>query len=309
VSERHIHLSAESMQALLDGELPRREAASLRAEIASCPRCSSEFEAWEMLFDDLGELPLLAPSEHFQDAVLDRLPTAEQRPALAGLFGRRDAGAHATADELLEHLDGRLAARSARRLDEHLAACGSCRSEMEDFHQVVTRLEGLEPLAPSPGFGEAVLARLRIEQMAAVAMAPTTRWGHVVAWARAHKPSTSRGWAAALGMGTAPAVVAALVIHTVFSFEQVTLGSLLSFVGFKLSGWWSTGLAWLEGWAGSVPGLARGLDVLQILGTSPTLMAAIAALSSATVLGAAWILYRNLIVPSGEEGRYAQVSL
>ena len=139
-----------------------------------------------------------------------------------------------------------------------------------------------------------------------------TNWGdqgRVKAWARAHRPSSSRGWAAALGLGTAPAVVAALMIHTVFSFEQVTLGSLLSFVGFKLSGWWTTGVAWLEGWAGSVPGLARGLDVLQVLGASPTLLAAIAALSSVTVLGAAWILYRNLIVPTGEEGRYAQVSL
>lgn len=309
MSGRHIHLSAESMQALLDGELPRREATMLRAEIASCARCTSEFEAWEMLFDDLGELPLMAPSDHFRDAVLDRLPAEQERPALAGLFGRRDARGHATSTEILEHLDGRLAARSALRLEEHLAACGSCRSEMDGFHQVVTRLEDLAPLAPQPGFGEAVMARIRIEQMAAVVMAPTTRWGRVKAWVQAHRPSSSRGWAAAMGLGTAPAVVAALMIHTVFSFEQVTLGSLLSFVGFKLSGWWTTGVAWLEGWAGSVPGLARGLDVLQVLGASPTLLAAIAALSSVTVLGAAWILYRNLIVPTGEEGRYAQVSL
>ncbi|MEJ2540833.1 MAG: zf-HC2 domain-containing protein [Gemmatimonadota bacterium] len=307
MSERHRHLSAERMQALLDGEFPAREASALRSEIAACARCSAEFEAWETLFDDLGELPAFEPSVHFGDRVMDQLSIPARRPALAGLLVK-DAPGHATPEQMLEHLDGRLAARTSVRLEEHLEACAACRGEMEGYHSLLSRLDGLQEFAPSPGFGEAVMASVRIQQMAAVVMAPTTRSGRIVSWVREHLPSSSRGWAAALGVGTVPAVIAALVIHTVFSFEQMTLGSLLSFVGFKLSTLGSGMTAWLQGWIGSTPVLTRSLDVLQALSASPTMLAAAAVLSSATVLGAAWILYRNLIVPTGEEGRYAQVS-
>lgn len=308
MSGSHRHLSAEAMQALLDGELPAREARRLRGEIDACPRCHAEFEGWQTLFDDLGDLAALQPSAHFRDRVLDQVQAPGRRPALAGLLGRKDERSHATAEELLDQLDGRLAARSAARLEAHLQECRTCRTEMEGYHSVVSRLEHLERLAPSPGFGEAVMASVRIQQMAAMAMAPTTRTGRIAAWVRARMPSSSRGWAMALGVGTAPAVIAALVIHTVFSFEQVTLGSLISFLGFKLSSAASGMMVWLEGWIGATPLLTRGMDALQALGASPSLLAAAAALSSATVFGAAWVLYRNLIVPSGEEGRYAQVS-
>ena len=308
MSTSHRHLSAEAMQALLDGELPAREARRLRVEIDDCPRCHAEFEGWQMLFDDLGDLSELQPSSHFQDRILDQVKMPTPRPALAGLLGRKDDRSHATTDELLEQLDGRRAARASERLEAHRHECGACRTEMDGLHSVVSRLEQLEHWTPSPGFGEAVMASVRIQQLAAVAMAPTTRSGSVMAWLRAHVPSSNRGWAVALGVGTAPAVIAALVIHTVFSFEQVTLGSLLSFLGFKLSTAASGLTAWLEGWVGSTPVLTRGLEALQALGGTPSLLAAAAVLSSATVFGAAWVLYRNLIIPSGEEGRYAQVS-
>lgn len=308
MNESHRHLSAEAMQALLDGDLPAREARQLRVEIDACPRCSAEFEGWQTLFDDLGDLGELQPSVHFQDRVLSRVEAPKRRPALAGLLGRRNERVHATGEELLEHLDGRLAARDSTRIEAHLEECTACRAEMEGYHSVVSRLEGLDRLAPSPGFGEAVMASLRIQQMAAVAMAPTTRSGRLMAWVRGHLPSSSRGWAVALGVGTAPAVIAALVIHTVFSFEQVTLGSLFSFLGFKLSSLTRGMTAWLQGWAGSSPLVSPGLETLQALGGSPALLAGTAVLCSATVFGAAWVLYRNLIVPSREEGRYAQVS-
>lgn len=308
MSTSHRHLSAEAMQALLDGELPAREARRLREEIDACPRCHAEFEGWEMLFDDLGDLSALQPSTHFRDRILAQVQVPAPRPALAGLLGRRDERTHATTDELLEQLDGRLAARTSARLEAHLQDCGACRTEMDGLHAVVSQLDQLDHWAPSQGFSEAVMASVRIQQMAAMVMAPTTRSGRVMAWLRAHVPSSSRGWAMGLGIGTAPAVIAALVIHTVFSFEQVTLGSLFAFLGFKLSTATSGLTAWLEGWIGSTPALTRGLEALQALGGTPSLLAATAVLASATVFGAAWVLYRNLIVPPGEEGRYAQVS-
>lgn len=297
------------MQALLDGDIPRREAAALRAEIESCPRCHAEFQGWEILYDDLSALPALEPSPRFREKVLEQLrPQPKTSPVLAGLFGRRDARQHATSGELQEYLDGRLAARVSRRLESHLEGCTACRQEMEGLHQVVAQLDGLDPLAPSAGFGEAVMARLRIQQMAEVALAPTTRHERALAWIRDRLPSSNRGWAAALGLGMAPAVVMALVIHSVFSFELVTVRSLLSFMGFKLTHLMGGLMSGLEGVVASTPVLGQALGYLQAVGGSPPLLAGLAVAISGTTLFAAWILYRNLIRPSGEEGHHVQVS-
>lgn len=308
MKDTHIHIDAERMQALLDGDLPVEEARVLRADLEGCPRCLAEFEGWETLFQDLGELPVLAPSPAFRERVLEELPASGRQRLLAGLFGRRDAREHASSQELQEHLDGRLAARASARLEEHLSHCTPCRAEMDGLHQVVTALDDLPVLAPSPGFSEAVLASVRIQQMAQVAMAPTTRRARLANWVRARIPSSSRGWAAALGVGTAPAVTLALILQAVFSHDLVTVGSLFSFLGFKLSGM-------VDGVAGVLGRLVadntllgQGWSVVQAVSASPALAAGAAVAVSGTCLAAAWILYRHLVFPTGEEGRYAQAS-
>jgi anti-sigma factor RsiW len=308
VKDRHTHISTERMQALLDGDLSAREASFVRGELDRCPRCHAEFEAWEALFQDLGDLPVLTPSVEFRERVMAELPARSHQRLLAGLFGRRDAREHASPEELQEHLDGRLAARASARLEEHLSRCATCRTEVEGLHSVVTSLEALPVLEPSPGFSEAVMASLSIQRMAEAAMAPTTRRERALAWVRSHMPASGRGWAAALGMGTAPAVVVALAVQAVFSHELVTLGNLLSFLTFKLSGILDGVSGMLAGLVAENALLGQVWAVAQTVGASPALTAATAAALSGTCLGAVWILYRNFVFPSGKEGRYAQAS-
>lgn len=307
MKDRHTHLDAERMQALLDGDLPDREAAAVHAEIAECTRCRAEFEGWQTLFGELGDLELHAPSADFEARVLENLPAPRRQRLLAGIFGRSDDRAHATSEELQEHLDGRMAARASARLEEHLGQCAPCRTEMDGLHQVVTRLDGLTAFEPSPGFGEAVMARLRIQQMAQVALAPTSRRDRIVAWLRARMPSTGRSWGAVLGLGTVPAVTAALALQAVFSHDLVTLRNLVSFVGFKLSGVVDALAGAVEGVVADSTLLSRFWDVVQAIGASPTMTAGTVALAFGSCLAALWVLYRNFIVPNGEE-RYAQVS-
>lgn len=310
MTTQHTHLTAERIQALLDGVLPGREARVLRAEAESCPRCSAELEAWEVLFQDLEDLPVMTPSPAFRERILESLPVPRRQRLLAYLFGRRDAATHATVQELHEHLDGRLAARVSIRLEEHLGQCAACRSELDGLHAVVSAVEGLPQLAPSPGFGEAVMARFRVQQMAAAAVAPTTRRERLAAWVRTRAPipSSGRGWAAVFGAATAPAVTLALALEAVFSHDLVTVGNIVSFLRFKLSGL-------TEGVGSALARLAtenvlvgQGFELLQWLTASPALAAAAAVALSGTCLGAAWVLYRNLVLPAGEEGRYAQAS-
>lgn len=308
MKDKHTHLTPERIQALLDGDIPALEARALRAEVDACPRCRAEVEGWEVLFQDLGELPVMAPSPAFRERVLEQLPAPRRYRVLSTLFGRRDAREHATVQELQEHLDGGLAARAVTRLEEHLGRCAACRTELEGLHAVVSGLEALPRLAPSPDFGEAVMARFRIQQMAAAAMAPTTRRERFLAWVKARAPSSSRGWAAALGVGTAPAVTLALALQAVFSHDLVTFGNLLSFLRFKLSGLTEGAAAGLARVAADHAVMSQGWEVIQILAGSPALVAGAAVALSGTMLGAAWVLYRNLVLPTGEEGRYAQAS-
>lgn len=299
------HLSAERMQAFLDGDLPREDAASVQAHVDGCVGCRSELEAWEALFDELGELPLLTPSPAFRTRIL-------QSPSVAGEARTRKrraadvavVGDHVASGRLQDHLEGRLAARVSTRIDAHLDNCAVCRSELAALRRVSLALDELGHVAPSAEFGERVLATWRVEQLARVAMAPTTRWGRVVAWARTHAPSSRQGWAAALGVATAPAVVAILVIQAVFSSPLVTVGNLFAFFRLK-SGDLVTALvargAGLLETAGLEPAVRAALDALQ----SPPVAAGAATVASFLTFAALWVVYRFLIASQPADRPYA----
>ena len=152
------------------------------------------------------------------------------------------------------------------------------------------------------------MAGFRVRQMAAMAMAPTSRRERMAAWVRARVPSSSKGWAAVMGAGTAPVVTLALALQAVFSHELVTFGNLLSFLALKLGGVTAPLRHFLEGLAAQHAWIGSAVEVAaQVTGSAP-LFAGTAVAVLGTCLAASWILYRNLVLPLGEEGRYAQAS-
>jgi anti-sigma factor RsiW len=303
-------LSAEQMQALLDGDLSRLEAARLEAHVDDCARCRSEFSTWQVLFDDLGDLAPLAPSSAFRGRILDALPSegSARTRARRATEATAVAGSHIPSGRLQDYLETRLAARVSARIDAHLDTCAVCRSELATLRKVSQALDAMGQLSPSPEFGLRVMAAWRVEQMVQVAMAPTTRWGHVMAWARSRAPSTRQGWAAVMGVATAPAVVLGLLIQSIFSSPLVTLGNLAAFARIKmvdvvvaLSGQIAPALeaAGLDGFAGIM------LDALS----SPTVAAGAATVASGLTFAALWVVYRSLIASQPADRPYAHVSL
>ena len=145
----HEHLSAQRMQAFLDGELPSRDIASVEEHLAGCVRCSSEVDGWRVLFEDLGGLGPVGPTEGFAERVMSGV-------TLPG------AGAHIAPDVLHDFLDGQLAARRAQKAEQHLQACGSCTAEADAWISVLQRLDRMERFNPSEGFAARVMDQVEV---------------------------------------------------------------------------------------------------------------------------------------------------
>lgn len=162
----NVHLSAEQLQALLEGEMPNAARSRAEEHLTGCARCSAELDAWATLFADLGALPGHGPTEGFADRVLSGVTVPVERPLAARLrdqlTGRVPADAHVSSGVLQDFLDGALADRRAGHIERHLAACGVCTDEADAWIDVMRRLSGLERFAPSEGFSERVMASVDV---------------------------------------------------------------------------------------------------------------------------------------------------
>lgn len=295
------HLSDERIQEWLDGLLPSGESVRVQAHLDVCPRCRAEAEGWQALIADLSALPALAPGEGFRGRVLDAVGRAPERLPLAARIRARLAGwvagadpvaAHPGSERLQDFLDGALSGRRAARVRGHLAACGDCRHEAQQWSALIGGLGDLPRLAPSPAFAHAVMAQVRIPEPVPARAALVRR---VLDQVRALAgPRYRRAWAAAAGVALTPAIATALVIYTVFSHPLVTvanLGSYLWLEGAALLG--SAGSGLMAGLVESAA-LFRAWSAVETLARSPATAGAGLLGFSVLTLTAVWVLYRNL---------------
>ncbi len=64
------HPAGDCLQDFVEGLLPARRAARVRAHLDSCPACAAEEAAWRATFARLGHLDRLAPADGFADQVM-----------------------------------------------------------------------------------------------------------------------------------------------------------------------------------------------------------------------------------------------
>jgi hypothetical protein len=88
VPEPSAHLTDWTLEQLVEGTLASGEAAAATAHLEECARCSTELEAYQSLFEMLGELPRFAPSVAFADAVMARVEIAPQESAFMAWLRR-----------------------------------------------------------------------------------------------------------------------------------------------------------------------------------------------------------------------------
>lgn len=303
------HLSAEVLQALLEGELPVAERARAEEHLGSCAGCAAELDGWRSLFERLDALPELAPSTAFTDRVMDGLVTAEPLPLAARIrarLGFAADSAHPSDERLQDFVERLLPARLAARVRTHLEACPACAEQAAAWRVTFARLQQLERFAPSEGFAGQVIAGVRVP-IPAPACVP--EWKRALRWVGGLVPQTRQAWATVSGVALTPAVTVGLVLWSVFSHPTLTPAALASFV------WWKTSalvtVAWqaLSARALESAGLFEVYSFFGSLAWSPAaLAAAFVALSAGTVV-AVWVLYRNLFASHPVDGQVAHASL
>jgi anti-sigma factor RsiW len=319
-----IHLSAEQIQALLEGDLPRegRERRLLEEHLTACARCSSEVDAWRVLFADLSELaarPLPRPSAGFADRVMSAVritePVAEPaRGWWARLVPGRDR--HLSGDALQDLADGLLSPRHAARALTHLGRCATCSAELEEWRGVMAALARMPRFSPRESFADRVIGALTPRPATAVARPARTEaraagWQRALVFARSTAgrlmPRTRRAWAALSGIAVTPAAIFGLVLWVLFSHPTLTPQALASFAMWQISdllaaGW--NGLLATGMTIATTTGYESMLQSFTALARTPLVLAGGALVYSAVAALALRVLYKNLIT----HRRYARVS-
>ena len=141
-----MHLTAERIQAFLDGALPKEERVYVEEHAAFCGSCQEELDTWQLLYLELNDLPELAPSEGFARRVLAEVEVAEPvalpsapTTGAAGWLRRRTAqvAGHLSPERLQDYVDGLLPQPQMASVVTHLEGCGACRTEAASWSELV----------------------------------------------------------------------------------------------------------------------------------------------------------------------------
>ncbi len=300
------HLTSQQMQEFLDRSLSPAETASVEEHLSACPACREELDGWRLLFSDLETLPELEPASTLSERVMAELPL--RRPL--GARVRRWVGIgspeeHLPQERIQELLDGSLSSRQAGRARKHLAACRPCQEEASAWERVFAPLASLSRFAPSAGFAERVMARVRFPTPVPSPLAAAG--GRARSWARRLLPRDRRSWAVMGGMASAPTITMAALLYMVFSHPTLTAGTFATYAYWKVAAALSSIYSLAAGAAVESTTLMWAYSLAGSLLESPLLVGAGGLAFSIMSALALWVLYRNLVAASKAEEPYVRV--
>ena len=182
-------------------------------------------------------------------------------------------------------------------VDSHLTGCPRCRAEVEELHSLFEMLSSLPRLAPSAGFSDRIMARVRVRRPWFV---------RVSDWVEQFTPRTTHGWAVAAAVLALPVIGASLLTWWLISQPGVTPQGLWLIASDFTAQAMTTSWEW--GWARFTESriaawLIGALDLVGAVGRGELGLAVVmfASLTAASV----WILYQNLFRPEARRTDYA----
>lgn len=218
---------------------------------------------------------------------------------------------HPEAEALEALAEGTLGGGDRAVVESHVLGCAECQTAVEEWRSLFAALEGLPRLAPSTGFADRVMLRVRLPgqvpawraQALAQVAAASQRVG---SW----MPHTTRGWAMAVALLALPALLAAGLVTWLLTRSYLTADTL-----------WTAALETVTHGAQRVgESLVQGVvqtDVMtwlvanlgEFLATAGMrgIGAAVAAVGALSMLSI-YVLYRNLIRTPTRESHYVTYS-
>ncbi len=201
---------------------------------------------------------------------------------------------HPEAERLEALAAGELGGADAAVVESHLVGCTRCRDEVEEWRALFGVLADLPGLEPTPGFADAVMARVVVRSLWAERLAAFLRWA---------TPRTTAAWALLAAAMALPALVYAGVFAWLANQPWFTVAAVSVFVRQTLPGWFSETGQWLLGRLIFWEPIQSALASIGSMQTG-TLALYAAAFGTAVVVSA-WVLYANLIHTPKRDSGYA----
>ena len=302
----------------LDGEMNAGERAVFEAEIASDGALAAEVASWRGLLATLDEVAAFAPSPDFRVRVLASLNAP--RAWWARLLDRlRGTPAAHPPNVFAALLDEGLATRQARALTDFVARDPEAAAALAGWRRFYRKLDALPAFAPSEGFADRVMARVRMPQGSRAVRPAAVRsgtglpvppgaarqWALARGWIGKLWPSPRDRFAATSGLAVGPFAAFVVTLRMLSDNPLLTTSNVTSFVQTRAGAavsrlsdtvFQSVTARPATGWIGGV------LD-----GWTPGGLAAGLAVFAALSLASAWILYRNVLKVPRSENRHVPV--
>lgn len=193
---------------------------------------------------------------------------------------------HPTTERLEAFVEETLDRTQNAAVDSHVSVCAECRAEVEELQSLFGALSSLASFAPSAGFADVVMAKVRVRRPA---------FAGAGAWVERVTPHTTRGWAAAAAVLALPVLGATALVAWLMSQPGVTpqgIWTLASaFTGDAVNSGWQW--AWAR-FAGTTLAawLAEAASVAQTVGRGEMGLAAV--MFAMLTVGSTYVLYQNL---------------
>lgn len=315
---------AERMLSYLDGGLSAAERNAFEAELAADPGRAREVEDHRALAAALDEMAAYAPSGDFRARVLAYLNTPD--PWWVRLRRRFRGAPEPMSNVFTAFLDEGLTARRSREFTAFAARDPEAAAALAGWKRIFAQLESLPGLAPSEGFADRVMVRLRLPEQEQAARPKVARaggrWGPralpplrspsryrelATAWVDARWPTPRDRFAVTSGMAVGPVAVFLVTLHMLSGNPLLTTSSVASFLRTRAGGAVSrltdavSGNPAADFAIGRVSGLQDAWTV-----NGPTFAAGLTLFGVLTFLSA-WILYRNVVKVPPTENRHVSV--
>ena len=189
---------------------------------------------------------------------------------------------------------GELDRADAAVVESHLVGCPRCREEVDEWRALFGALADLPGIEPSPGFADAVMARVAVRSAWAERLSAVLRWV---------TPRTTAAWALVAAALALPALVYAGAFAWLATQPWFTMAAVSVFVRQTVPAWIG-GL--FERLLGTVVYYGPVQTTLASIGAMETgTLALLAAAFGTTVVVSGWVLYTNLFHTRKRESGYA----